>query len=157
MTVPTGRGGRWRAPVLAGVVVLVLDQATKWWALQALDDRTIDLVWTLRLHLVHNSGAAFGRGQGWGPLLAVLVLVVVAVLVRMAATSRDAVARVVVGAVVGGALGNLVDRAFRADDGLLSGAVVDMVDLQWWPVFNLADAVIVVGGVVVVLRGRRTP
>jgi len=61
----------------------------------------------------------------------------------------------VVGAVVGGAVGNLVDRLFRADDGLLSGAVVDMVDLQWWPVFNLADAVIVVGGVVVVLRGRR--
>ena len=82
-------------------------------------------------------------------------LVVVAVLVRLAAVSSDRMTRVVVGAVVGGAVGNLVDRAFRADGGLFSGAVVDMVDLQWWPVFNLADAVIVVGGVVVVLRGRR--
>jgi len=155
VTVRTGPGGRWRGPALAGLAVLVLDQLTKWWALEALDDRTIDLVWTLRLHLVHNSGAAFGRGQGWGPLLAVLVLVVVAVLVRLAAVSSDRTTRVVVGAVVGGAAGNLVDRAFRADGGLFSGAVVDMVDLQWWPVFNLADAVIVVGGVVVVLRGRR--
>jgi len=155
VTVPAGHGGRWRWPILAGVVVLVLDQLTKWWALEVLDGRTIDLVWTLRLHLVHNSGAAFGRGQGWGPLLAVLVLAVVAVLVRMAATSHDDLARVVVGGVVGGAMGNLADRVFRADDGPLSGAVVDMVDLQWWPVFNLADAVIVVGGIVVVLRGRR--
>jgi signal peptidase II len=48
---------------------------------------------------------------------------------------------------------NLIDRVFRAHDGLLSGAVVDFVDLQWWPVFNLADAVIVVGGILMVLRG----
>ena len=155
MTSVAGRTGRWTMPLAVGVVVLLLDQLTKWWALEALSSRTIDLVWTLRLHLVHNSGAAFGRGQGWGPLLAVLVLVVVAVLVRVAATTGDRTTRIVVGAVVGGAVGNLADRLFRSDDGFLGGAVVDMVDLQWWPVFNLADAVIVVGGVVGVLRGLR--
>jgi signal peptidase II len=51
---------------------------------------------------------------------------------------------VAVGLVAGGALGNLVDRATRGD-GLLQGAVVDFVDLQWFPVFNLADAAITVG------------
>ena len=143
------------APVLAGVVVLVLDQVTKWWALEVLTGRTIDVVWTLRLRLVHNTGAAFGQGEGWGPVVALLALVVVVFLVKMAASSEDGPSRIVVGAVVGGALGNLCDRLFRADQGLLSGAVVDFVDFQWWPVFNLADAIIVVGGVVVVLRGWR--
>jgi signal peptidase II len=67
----------------------------------------------------------------------------------------DPVARVAVGAIVGGAIGNLSDRAFRDDAGFLGGAVVDFVDLQWWPVFNLADATIVVAGGLVVWRGWR--
>ena len=50
-------------------------------------------------------------------------------------------ARVGAGLVLGGALGNLLDRLFREGDGFLGGAVVDFVDLQWWPVFNVADAV----------------
>ena len=57
--------------------------------------------------------------------------------------------------IIGGALGNLADRAFRSGDGFLGGAVVDFVDLQWWPVFNLADAAVVVGGATIVLRGIR--
>ena len=149
----TGPRGRWRAPVLVGAAVLLVDQLTKWWALRALDDRSIDLVWTLRLHLVHNTGAAFSRGEGLGPLLAVLVVVVVVLLARHGAMSGDPVARCIVGAIIGGAVANLADRTFRADVGLLSGAVVDFVDLQWWPVFNVADAVIVVGGVLMVFRG----
>ena len=149
----TGPSGRWKAPALAGAAVLVVDQLTKWWALHALDDRSIDLIWTLRLHLVHNSGAAFGRGQGFGPLLTVLIVVVVVVLVRHASRTDDPVGRAVVGAIVGAASANLVDRVFRADDGPLTGAVVDFVDLQWWPVFNVADAAIVVGGILLVLRG----
>ncbi len=155
MTSRAGPEGRWMAPVLAGVVVLVLDQVTKWWALEVLTGRTIDVVWTLRLRLVHNTGAAFGRGEGWGPLVGLLALCVVVFLVKLATSSDDGPSQIVVGAVVGGALGNLSDRVFRADQGILSGAVVDFVDFQWWPVFNLADAAIVVGGVVVVLRGWR--
>ena len=54
---------------------------------------------------------------------------------------------------MGAAMSNLADRVCRADDGPLSGAVVDFGDLQWWPVFNLADAVIVVSGILLVLRG----
>ena len=58
---------------------------------------------------------------------------------------------------LGGALGNLADRAFRAGDGFLGGRVVDMVDVQWWPVFNVADAALWVGIGVLVLDSIRRP
>ena len=142
-------------PALAGAAVLLLDQLTKWGASEALADRTIDLVWTLRLHLVFNTGAAFSQGEGWGPLFAVLILLVVALLVRQGAGTDDPMTRIAVGVVIGGAIGNLADRAFREGGGFFGGAVIDFIDLQWWPVFNVADSAIVVGGVLVVWRGWR--
>jgi len=151
----TGRQSRWAVPALAGAAVMLLDQLTKWWASDALADRTIDLVWTLRLHLVFNTGAAFSLGEGRGVLFAALILLVIALLVRQGAGTADPVARIAVGAIIGGAIGNLTDRAFREGGGLFGGAVVDFIDLQWWPVFNVADSVIVVGGVLVVWRGWR--
>ncbi len=59
------------------------------------------------------------------------------------------------GIILGGALGNLTDRAFRSGDGFLGGRVVDMVDLQWWPVFNLADSALWVGVGVLLLASRK--
>ena len=61
------------------------------------------------------------------------------------------------GLISGGALGNLLDRAFRGDDGFLHGAVIDFIDLQWWPVFNVADACIVVGAILLVIASFRVP
>ena len=155
MTGGTGRRNRWMVPALAGAAVLLLDQLTKWWASDALADRTIDLVWTLRLHLVLNTGAAFSQGEGWGPLFAVLILLVVALLVRQGAGTDDPMTRIAVGVIIGGAIGNLANRAFREGGGFFGGAVIDFIDLQWWPVFNVADSAIVVGGVLVVWRGWR--
>jgi signal peptidase II len=60
------------------------------------------------------------------------------------------------GIILGGALGNLADRAFRSGDGFLGGRVVDMVDLQWWPVFNLADVALWVGIGVLLLTSFRS-
>ena len=140
--------------VVASLVVLV-DQLTKWWALRELADRDIDLVWTLRLHLEHNTGTAFSLGAGRGGLIAVLaILVVVGVLWwgRAAVTGLGVVA---VGLVLGGAIGNLGDRACRHGSGFLGGAVVDFIDLQWWPVFNVADAAITIGGLTLVLVAGR--
>ncbi|MBS1265051.1 MAG: Lipoprotein signal peptidase [Acidimicrobiaceae bacterium] len=154
MTVEADWTGRWRLPALVASLVLILDQLTKWWAVGALDGgRTIDLFWTLRLRLVENTGAAFSRGEGLGPLIGLLVVGVVVLLVRMGARTADPAARLTVGAVVGGALGNLVDRAFRSEDGLMGGAVIDFIDLQWWPVFNIADSVVVLGAVLILWRG----
>ena len=84
--------------------------------------------------------------RGLGPAIALLAVVVVVLflLVRRLGARRT-VGAVAAGLVIGGALGNLLDRAFRGDSGFLGGAVVDFIDLQWWPVFNVADAAIVVG------------
>ena len=155
MTVVAGPRRRWKASAVVGTTVLVVAQMPKWWASEVLADQTIDIFWTLRLRLVFNTGAAFGRGEGLGPILAVLVLVVIVLLVRQGAVTVDPVARVAVGAIVGGAIGTLSDRAFRDAAGFMGGAVVDFVDLQWWPVFNLADATIVMAGGLVVWRGWR--
>ena len=144
--------------VLLGVAALVVavDQLTKWWALEALDDRDIDLVWTLRLHLVHNTGAAFGLGQGLEVVIAVVALLFVAVVAWASwGARRLALPPLLLGMVLGGAVGNLADRAVRAGDGFLGGAVVDFIDLQWWPVFNAADSAIVVAGIALILIAPR--
>ena len=97
----------WRGALLAGTSVLLLDQLTKWWAVANLDSsRMIDLVWTLRLRTVFNTGAAFSQGEGLGPIFAVLILAVVALLVRLGAKADDPGARFCVGVIIGGAFGN---------------------------------------------------
>jgi signal peptidase II len=140
-------GGLVTMPV--AIVVVVVDQLTKWWALERLSGgRDIDLVWTLRLNLVRNSGAAFSTGRGLGPVLGVVAVIVVFLLVRYGRMASSTPTAAGIGLVLGGAVGNLADRAFRSGDGFLGGHVVDFVDLQWWPVFNVADAAIVIGGLV---------
>ena len=144
--------------VLLGVAafVVAVDQLTKWWALVALDDRDIDLVWTLRLHLIHNTGAAFGLGQGLETVIAVVALLFVAVVAWASWGGRRlALPPALLGMVLGGAVGNLVDRVVRSGDGFLGGAVVDFIDLQWWPVFNAADSAIVVAGIALILISPR--
>ena len=133
--------------VAAGLVAL--DQLTKWWAVEALSDppRTIDLVWTLRFRYLENRGTAFSLTDDTGPVVSVVALVVVVLLFRSGRTQRAPLVLVSYGLVVGGTVGNLLDRFLRtrADDGLLGGGVVDFVDLQWFPVFNVADAALTVG------------
>jgi signal peptidase II len=134
---------------------VVLDQLTKAWAVRALDDDTVDLVWTLRLRLSFNTGAAFGLGRGLGPLLVAGAVLVLAALLAVGTRSVDtAAAAVALGLLVGGAVGNLADRLVGGHD----GAVVDFIDLQWWPAFNVADAAITCGAVLlVVAQVRREP
>ena len=145
----------------AAAVVVVLDQLTKHWALQALADGPIDLVGSLRLNLVFNDRAAFSLGGGGNTaVIASIGIVLVAVLVTMGLRAERRGWALGLGIVLGGALGNLVDRAFRAGDGFLGGRVVDMVDVQWWPVFNVADVALWVGiGVLVIdsLRAGSAP
>lgn len=133
---------------------MAADHLTKWLALQELSHRSIELVWTLRLRLVFNNGASFGLGSRYAPALALLALAIVLGLLGFGRRLRGRAAIVATGAVIGGALGNLLDRVFRDSDGFLGGAVVDFIDLQWWPVFNVADVAIVVGAVVLALRAE---
>ena len=142
------------------LIVVVIDQLTKHWALNALDDgRTIDIVGSLRLNLAFNTGMAFAKGQGIGPVIAVVGVLVIAFL--LVGLRRDTTpGAVFVGLVAGGAAGNIIDRLFRGD-AWLHGAVVDFIDLQWWPIFNIADAGIVVGAASLVVASmlpeRKSP
>ena len=132
-----------RLGAAAGVVVAVVlvDQLTKWWAVDRLSRGSIHLIGTLDLQLSLNTGSAFSLLQGQDALLIVVAVVLVTglfVLVWRAPTTARAAT---LGLVIGGALGNLSDRLFRGDH----GAVVDFVALHFWPTFNVADASIVVG------------
>jgi signal peptidase II len=98
-----------------------------------------------------NSGAAFSLGTGFTVILTIIAAAVVVVLVRVASRLRSTGWAVALGLILGGALGNLVDRLFRAP-GVGRGHVVDWISLfgadgRYWPIFNLADAGIVCGAV----------
>lgn len=138
--------------VWAGValILLLLDQATKYVAERGLaNGRVIDLGF-IDLRLVHNPGGAFGFPGLPGMFVVVTLVVLVLVLRALPRTDRLALATAY-GLVTGGAFGNLVDRLLR-DPGFPRGEVVDFFDLGWWPVFNVADIAIVSGaGLIAVL------
>ena len=118
---------RWALLLSVAAVVLALDQLSKAWAVSALGDgHVIELVGSLRLRLTMNYGSAFSIANGRGALISLLAIVVVVVLLRTGRHARSLPMAIALGLVLG-------------------GGVVDFVDLQWWPVFNLADSAIVVG------------
>jgi signal peptidase II len=105
----------------------------------------------LYLTQLRNPGAAFSFAEGATVLFTVIAVVVVGVIVRTARRLRSAAWATALGLVLGGAVGNLLDRLFRAP-GIGRGAVVDWMSLfapdgRVWPVFNIADSAIVCGGV----------
>lgn len=151
---PTTRRSGYLLVLGVAAGALVADQLTKWWALRSLQDRDIGVIGSLRFHLTYNTGASFSIGGRHGPWIALVALVVVALLLWQGRSVDTRIGAVALGLVVGGALGNVVDRAMRGD-GLFRGAVVDFIDLQWWPVFNVADMAVVVGGVLLVLNSLR--
>jgi len=145
-----------RSALALAAVVVAFDQLTKWWALVGLDDGPTELLGEFfQLRLIRNAGAAFGKLQGSGSIIALLAIVVaVAIFISL----RDAPDRVTVwamGLVMGGAVGNLVDRVFRGD-GLFDGEVVDFLDFSFWPTFNVADSAITVGALLALWEGLRS-
>lgn len=139
---------------VAAFVAYGIDRVTKIWAEATLPGAPIEVIpGVLTLRFTTNSGGAFsiGRSAPWF-FVGVTAIVVVAIL----ATSFRHTNRLVaasIGLILGGALGNLTDRAFRAP--AFRGRVVDFVDLQVWPVFNLADTAIVVGAILLAVLGFR--
>lgn len=133
--------------------VIVVDQLSKHWAVTSLGtDREIDLFWTLRFNLGFNNGMAFGQGQGFGPVIAVVATLVIVYLLVTLRTEASRMSTIGMGLLIGGAAGNLIDRLFRGDDGVLRGAVVDFIDFQWFPIFNVADMAINVGAALLILN-----
>lgn len=130
----------------------LLDQATKVLAVALLDSRGVidaGLGGLLEWQLVRNPNAAFGIPGFPGMFLVVAVLVFALVARALPRTDRLSLAAAY-GLVLGGALGNVVDRVLRAP-GFPDGAVVDFIKVGWWPRFNLADSGIVVGALLIVM------
>jgi signal peptidase II len=126
-------------------LVYTLDRLTKLWAEHVLPGKPIDVIrGILTLRYTTNSGGAFSLGQSAPWLFAAATLVVVGLIVVTATRHTRIVTSVALGLVLGGALGNVTDRLARGH-GIVGGRVVDFIDLHVWPVFNLADASIVVG------------
>jgi signal peptidase II len=150
-------GPKVRLLALIAVLVLAADIITKVVAVAQLEDRApVELLGGLVfLQLVRNPGAAFSLATGYTWVLTIVAIAVVVVIARVARRLRSTGWAIALGLVLGGALGNLTDRLFRAP-GPLQGHVVDVVSLftpdgRAWPVFNLADSSIVSGGVLLVL------
>lgn len=162
MSAPAARGRHTRLGLLVGLAVLTADQASKWWILDVLRLPVrghVRLLPVLDLTMVWNRGVTFGLLAGLGAwssaVLAVLALCVVAVLGWWLHRAELRLTAIALGAIAGGAVGNVIDRA-------RFGAVVDFIRAHvgaWsWPVFNLADAAIVCGVAALVIGsqwGRR--
>lgn len=133
-------------------VVLVLDQASKAWALDALADgaRRQLIGDLLGLQLVFNPGAALSIATGMTWLLTLVATVVIVVVVRASRRIGSRAWAVALGLLLGGALGNLVDRWIR-EPGPARGHVVDFIAYAHWFVGNVADIAIVVAAVMVVI------
>ena len=143
-----------RLPLLLSVagVVLALDVITKVLAVKYLTPgEPVSIIGdTVTWTLVRNSGAAFSMATGYTWVLTLVALGVVAGIIWMGRRLVSPWWAVGLGMILGGALGNLVDRFFRSP-GPLRGHVVDFLSIGWWPVFNVADPAVVGGAILLVV------
>ena len=137
--------------VTVAAATIAADVASKVAAVRYLDGNPIPLGDVLTLRLIYNSGVAFGVGSS-APASFVIGLTGMAVLgIVVMAWRGDIRPPAAAGLVAGGGLANLGDR-------VTGGSVVDMFDLGWWPVFNLADVLLLTGvGLTLLLAHRRRP
>lgn len=139
-----------------GGLTYLADRITKLWAERSLAGRPPVTVipGVLQLNYTTNSGGAFGLGQSAPWVFAAATILVAAAILASSFRLRNGPTAVALGLILGGASGNLTDRAARGD-GLLSGRVVDFIDFHVWPVFNVADSAIVIGALLLAVAGIR--
>ena len=92
---------------------------------------------------------AFSKGQGLGRLIGLLAIGVAVWLWLSLRKASTTIGLVGTAMLIGGAIGNVVDRLFRGD-AWLKGSVVDFIDLQWFPVFNVADSSVAIGAMLLI-------
>ncbi len=134
--------------------MLTADRVTKVLAERTLQDGPVELIsGVLDLRYTTNPGGAFGLFGGipwlFATISAAVILAIVIASRKLPATSSA----IGLGLVLGGAVGNMIDRAIRGP--AFSGEVVDFIDLQVWPIFNLADSAIMIGAGILMIAGLR--
>jgi signal peptidase II len=146
----------WGVPVAVAAAVLILDQIAKQWVAAALGPATmtrfIPIIGdSVRIAYSHNTGVAFSLFTGHPELLTVAALLIITGAVYFYATqlpNHRALVQAIMGLIMGGAFGNLVDR-------IRLGYVVDFIQVGWFPIFNLADSAISVGAALLMLQFLR--
>jgi len=146
----------WKRLYAIAWAIWLIDLATKSWALSEIDPRNpVKLLGNfLKLTLLKNSGAAFSLAQSATLIFTLFALLVVGAIGYFAPKITSKGWSIVLGLALGGILGNLTDRIFRAP-GFFTGHVIDWIELPHWPVFNLADTAIVVAAVIAVVLSIR--
>lgn len=150
---------RWRTLFGVAWAVWIIDLATKIWAVENLSYRSnIKVVGEFfQLTYVRNPGAAFSFASGATVFLSLFSLLVMLAILHYSPKITSRGWAVVLGLVLGGILGNMVDRIFR-EPGILRGHVIDWLQLPNWPVFNVADMAIVSAALIsMVLTARNIP
>lgn len=151
-----GRSRRLALLLGTALLVLVVDVATKVLVVARLEGQVpVELLGgQLLLRVSRNTGAAFSFAQGATLLFTAIAVIVIVVILRVSRRLGSTGWALALGLLLGGAAGNLVDRVLRSP-GPGRGAVVDFIDFQVWPSFNLADSAIVCGGLLAVLWSFR--
>ncbi|MEI7772949.1 MAG: signal peptidase II [Chloroflexales bacterium] len=145
--------GRWAVPAAIAALVIAADQASKAWITQNLGPETMTRFIPImgdaaRIAYSHNTGVAFSLLEGMPQLLTFAGLAIIAGAIYFYATqlpNRHLGVQVILGLIMGGAFGNLIDR-------VRMGYVVDFIQVGWFPVFNLADSAITVGAALLMLQ-----
>lgn len=150
--------GKRRIAVLASVAAFayLLDLTSKIMVVEWLEHRApVEIIGDLlRFEAVRNGGAAFGIGEALTIVFTCIAAAVILVIIRLARKLYSTPWAIALGLLLGGALGNLTDRVFRAP-GALQGHVVDFIAPSHFAIFNLADSAIVCGGFLIVILSFR--
>ena len=151
-----GRVRRIRVLLAVAAIIYALDVASKILVVATMHyGQPIRLLGpVLQLAYTRNSGAAFSIGETYTIIFTAIAVGVIVVILRLARSLFSLPWAIALGLLLGGAFGNLTDRIARAP-GFLRGWVVDFIQLPHWPIFNLADSAICVGGALMVLLAFR--
>lgn len=147
---------RYGTAIAIASAVITADLLTKRHAAESFAGQRTELIpGFLELTYTENPGAAFSLFPDAGPLIGVIAIAVAAFIVGSLRVARPQLEVVALSLVLGGALGNVIDRAFRGD-GFLDGKVIDWIVLWWIPTFNIADASVTTAVALLLIQAWRT-
>jgi len=150
-------GKRWHVVVfITALLILTADQLTKLWIRSYSEGHVINDLGILRLTHIHNTGAAFGLFPGQSFALTIVSAVGIALILFWALFMHNRYPllanmpnRIALGLVLGGTVGNLIDR-------IHFGYVIDFIDFRVWPAFNVADSAVIIGVIIIAYSLIRT-